>query len=139
LSVSDCTSLTLYPDGQHTCPGNIAEKCLSTNICDCGTCDVGSDRNQACDTGFCCTGNNNIGPASGSSCVSKATITNSVWLCDPGTWFKCDEAGLNQVSEFNNRTFECVNKNGDYQWIETTQSSLVDWIAKIFVMLFLPL
>ena len=115
------------------CPYNIAEKCSPvTYTCECGSCTYGAD-NAECDPAFpCCTGvPTPSGPGDESGiqykCVEKGRLSAYLeWLCDPGTWYECNEENLDRIQAWDTYKYKCVYEDG-YKWIDI--SNEIDWTS----------
>lgn len=97
-----------------------------------GTCQVSCATNADCGVNRCCIA---AGPDSTKkTCQGKGTYdSNPAYLCDPGTWIKCDESNLGSIQEFENRIFVCNKEGGSYAWKEV--SNILYEIAKILAAL----
>ncbi len=82
-------------------------------------CTLSCNTNAECGDKRCCIA---AGPDSTKkTCYSKDVYApDPSYLCDPGTWMKCDESSFGSRQEFDGKAFVCAKENNVYKWEEKT-------------------
>lgn len=104
-------------------------KLTSTGKLDCR---LSCTSNEECGEKRCCIAHAVPPEVSGPNSALKTCYPKDIYtpdpsyLCDPGTWMKCDESSIGSRQEFDGKTFVCAKENGVYKWVETTAKEQQD-------------